>query len=217
MVGRGRKISLDCAKHVIELKSSKRIAKDRISDRAIIEKVRTRADLCEHEIEKILSLHIDKVKLKLPEEEIQTIFSKAIHLFFRNEPRIRHNLEELKKAHLPESPVAFMKIKSEGSGGKAISKHFRAQRTPETAIFCIDSTVAIDGRNFCPERGLYNGSLGYAREIVFETGKDPNNGDLPLYTVIEFPGYTGPTWDNNNKKVSAKFRVTIKFAIIFLT
>ena len=42
--------------------------------------------------------------------------------------------------------------------------------------------------------------LGTVKEIVFEKGKSPLNGDLPLYVVVDFPLYRGPPWDKDNPK-----------------
>ena len=62
--------------------------------------------------------------------------------------------------------------------------------------------MALEGRNFRHQWGLHNGAIGYIDEMVFEKGSDPNNGSLPLFLVVDFPGYQGPPWDKNNPTVS---------------
>ena len=51
---------------------------------------------------------------------------------------------------------------------------------------CIGAKVAIKGKNFYPKWGLHNGAMGTVKEIAFEVGKNPNNGDLPEYVVVHF-------------------------------
>ena len=204
MLGRGRQIFLDCANHVVQMTNSRRLGKDNVQDKIIMEKVRIRDTLSEEEVSKLLNLHIDVMANRISDEELQHIKHNAIHLFFRNEPRIRHNLEQLSKEHSKERPVAFIRTVSNGSAGKAIASHFRNREAPETLICCVGSTVALDGRNFCPQWGLHNGAMGFVEEIVFDKNTNPNDGDLPKYVVVNFPAYNGPIWDKNNPKVSNK-------------
>ena len=46
------------------------------------------------------------------------------------------------------------------------------------------------GKNFCPIWGLHNGAVGIVDEIVFKTGQNPNNRDLPDYVVVDVGRYT---------------------------
>ena len=47
--------------------------------------------------------------------------------------------------------------------------------------------------------------IGVVQEIVFDVGKDPNNGDLPAYVAVEIFSYNPPPsvppFDINNPKV----------------
>ena len=124
-------------------------------------KIRIRQTLTEKEVEKLCNLHIHHVQNKTSEGNMKDIYAKAIHLFFRNEPRIRHNMEQLEREHCTERPVAFIRTKSEGSAGKAIGRHFRTHDPPETATCCVGSTVTLEGRNIRPQWGLHNGAIGY--------------------------------------------------------
>lgn len=201
IVMNGRKIFRDCAEHVIELTSSKRIRADKLIDQEIIKKLRTREKLSEPEVEKLLSLHIDAISKNHPKEIVQEIRSRAMYLFFRNEPRIRHNLEQLNRVHSKESPVGFFRCKATGNvGGKAVNNHFNGD-PPGSSIFCKDSQVALDGRNFFPEWGLHNSACGRVDEIVFAKDENPNLGHLPEYVVVDFPVYCGPAWDEDNPTV----------------
>lgn len=216
MLGRGRQVFLECAKTVLELKTSRRLKAGQHNDRIIMDKLRTRQDLTEVEVTKILNLHMDKMKRIWNSDELAKVEKDAMYLFFRNEPRIRHNIERLKLCHSKTKPAAFIRVKSEGSAGKGIGKHFQRGSSPETVVICLDSIIALDGVNFCPEWGLYNGALGFVREIVYAKGSSPNKGDLPEYVVVEFPNYKGPIWDVNNEKVRRKNGTNQKnFARVF--
>lgn len=107
-------------------------------------------------------------------------------------------MERLVDIHDETKPVAILPSHSEGStGGKAVARHFD-KNLPKTAIMCVGSIVSIAGKNFRPKWGLHNGAIGKVISIVFGDNKNPNNGDLPLYTVVDFPTYCGPAWDRNN-------------------
>jgi hypothetical protein len=208
METRGRRVFQECSKFVLELTASKRIHSDRQKDKDLIAKVRTREELSEDEVKKLMSLRKDEIIQKHGMATWQEIEKKAVYLFFRNEPRIRHNLNKLKQCHCHDRPAAFCRVTSKGPYGKAVSSHFTSP-APETSIFCVDSKVAIDGKNFCPEWGLHNSACGTVMEIVFKENEDPNKGDLPSYTVVDFPGYCGPAWDRNNPTVSTQCLITM--------
>lgn len=212
MLGRGRQVFLECAKTVLELKTSRRLRSGQHNDRIIMEKIRTRQDLSDSEVNRILNLHMDKMKQVWNSDELAAIEKEAMYLFFRNEPRVRHNIERIKICHSETNPVAFIRVKSEGSAGKAIGRHFKRGSVPETAVVCLNSIVALDGINFCPEWGLHNGALGYIREIVYAEKKSPNKGDLPEYVVVEFPNYRGPAWDVDNENVRRENLLSLKIS-----
>ena len=70
----------------------------------------------------------------------------------------------------------------------------------ETSKIRIGAKVAKNRRNFCPILGLHSGVCGTVDEIVFKKGENPNNSDLPLYVVADFPLYCGPAWDAKNQR-----------------
>ena len=84
-------------------------------------------------------------------------------------------------------------------------RHFDEKKTMLKTHICIGCKVAIKGRNFQPRWGLYNGSIGTVREIVFGENKNPNEGNLPLYVAVELPSYkppaSVPNFDDDNPKV----------------
>ena len=197
----GRKVFKDCASTVLSLKTSKRIQDKQKDDKILLNKLRTATDLADDEVQRLLNLHIDNIRIKHGAREAANIEEKCIFLYYRNNKRVMKNLEMLIANSNSTNPVAVCKTHSEGlSGGKAIKSHFKGD-IPSSALLCIGATCALENRNFQPLWGLHNGAVGTVNEIVFATGKDPNKSDLPNYVVVEFPLYSGPVWDINNPKV----------------
>lgn len=71
--------------------------------------------------------------------------------------------------------------------------------------------VSIQGKNFNPKWGLYNGALGTIIDLHFRVGSNPNCGDLPEYVSVEFREYCGPVWDKSRPKVSTENSVKNTF------
>ena len=49
---------------------------------------------------------------------------------------------------------------------------------------------------------MYNGAIGRVVEIIYDEGKNPNDGHLPSYVVVDMNQYSRPTWDENSPTVS---------------
>lgn len=196
----GKQSFLECAKTVMTLKGSKRIKEDQKDDKELIDAIRVQADLSDVQVQKLMNLNIKEYERKFGMEARREIEAKSIHLFFKNEKRIKHNLERLFIQSSAEQPVAIIKAKGYShTTGKADARHYDND-APSTSLICEGAKVALDSKNFCPLWGLHNGACGTVTEIVFEQGKNPNHGDMPLYVVVDFPLYCGPVWDIDNPK-----------------
>jgi hypothetical protein len=57
--------------------------------------------------------------------------------------------------------------------------------------------VQLTGKNFEPDWGLFNGLQGTIREIVCKDNKSPLEYNFPLYIIVDFPTYCGPSWIKN--------------------
>ena len=203
MAQAGRQHFEECTNFVMSLSTSKRIQDQQKDDKLLMERLRTAKDLTENQVQKLLSLHLDEIQARHGVRVVTEIREKAIYLFYKNHKRIYKNLEMLIDHSSKANPVAICKTKSEGlHNGMAIRSHFKKSDIPKSAMICVGSKVALENRNFNPTWGLHNGAVGIVDEIVFEKGKSPNNGDLPQYVVVTFPQYVGPTWDQDNPKVS---------------
>ena len=195
----GRRVILDCAKQVIELKGSKRIQGGKKDDKKLIEAIRKQKNISEMQVKRLLNLTARSLETRIGRKAKEALEHKSIHLFYTNDKRNRHNIRQLAKHSSKEKPVAFVKCRSHSNTtGKADSRHFDSE-APTNVMLSEGATVALDGRNFYPEWGLHNGACGKIIEIAFDEGCSPNRGGLPRYVVVDFPLYKGPAWDIRNK------------------
>ena len=198
---RGMQVFMNAGKKVVHLETSKRMSDSKKDQKLLLEKVRLGAmDLCQREVSKLLSLHLDKIQELHGSKTVAQIESKAVFLFYTNKKKDTKNMQMLHDTSTPDNPVAIVKPKSMGPrGGKGISSHFSDSKPMQCCFLCIGARVAIDAINYNPAWGLYNGACGTVTEIVFlSQGSNPNNGDMPDYVVVDFPSYTGPIWDQGN-------------------
>jgi len=202
MTNKGRSALLKCTEVVMELKSSKRVKEDKVKDKELLDRLRVAEEIKEEDVQKLLSLRLDTIQNKHGADVVQSIKSDAMHLFYLNEKRIRHNLHMLAGQCSPSNPVAILKAHSTGTknNGKGVKSHFESD-IPNSSLICQDAKVAIDCLNFNPLWGLHNGACGTVQEIIFAPGDNPNSGDLPKYVVVHFPLYCGPPWDKDNPKL----------------
>ncbi len=204
MTQAGREVFLECSKTVMSLHGSKRINDSQQEDKELVASLRTatETEMDDKHVKRLMSLRLDNIRAKHGPDVVREIEDKAMYLFYKNAKRIRHNMKMLARKQSEDNPVAMLKAHSSNNKfGKGITSHFESD-SPVSCLLCIGAKVALDNKNFCPEWGLHNGACGEVKEIVFEKGHNPNNGDLPRYVVVEFPLYCGPAWDSQNPKVS---------------
>lgn len=215
LINLGRKSFLECTEHVLGLSTSKRLQDNKQADKILLDRLRDPDHLQEEDVDRLLNLHLDVIAKKHGTGTAEDIRSRALYLFYRNDRRIRHNLQRLARQGTAENPVAFCRCTSTGvARGKGIKSHFDTD-LPSTSMLCVGAKVSIENRNLKPNWGLHNGAGGTVEEIIFKPGSNPNAGDLPLYVVVHFPGYKGPAWDQDNPKVSINDAKAIQFLHIF--
>lgn len=203
MLGIGRSVLKECAENVYDLHGSKRISDKQADDKDLVSQIRlaTENGVDSKHIDRLMNLHLDNMKTRHGDEVVAEIERKAMYLFYTNEKRIRHNVEQLAKQQNTDNPVALLKCHSiSNTYGKGVASHFDS-KAPKSIMLCVGSKVALDNKNFCPQWGLHNGACGTVDEIVFPPGRNPNQGDLPSCVVVNFPLYCGPPWDVENPKV----------------
>ena len=111
-----------------------------------------------------------------------------MYVFANKDPMNEHNIERLAEMSSEENPVAVCKPcfnSSKLNKTSSIKKHFEKDKIPPASLLCRGAKVAIIGKNFEPDWGLFNGSLGTVDEIVFAKNANPNDGDFPLYVAVD--------------------------------
>jgi hypothetical protein len=132
---------------------------------------------------------------------VKTICQGALFLFGTRAQRDEHNIKRLCEESSCSNPVAILKPRySSNVQSKVFKSHFETKETV-TPLLCRGSMVSIQGKNFHPKWGLYNGAIGTLKDFHFSEGSNPNCGDLPDYISVEFPEYRGPIWDKSRPKV----------------
>lgn len=130
------------------------------------------------------------------QEELDVIKKKSIFIFATKKDAYQHNMNQLSQLVNPTNPLCIIKTKKIGQTQKY------DDLPPPIVGICRGARVAIRGKNFNPEWGLFNGSVGIVVSIQFDNNKNPNNDDLPDYVVVDFPNYIGPVWNEQFKTVS---------------
>ena len=198
----GRILFKELAEVVFQLPTIRRMDKSRQRDMELLGRLRTGERVKDEDVEKLQSLHLDKIEAQHGKQKRTEIEENGIFLFFTNAKRIQHNLTMLSRTNTNDNPTAICKPKSTSSKfPKAIASHFygRGKNNKQgAALLCKRCRVCIRGRNFFPLWGLHNGACGIVEEIVFAKGSSPNKGDLPIYVIVNFPLYRGPPWDKDN-------------------
>jgi hypothetical protein len=147
--------------------------------------------MTEDDTNRFMELHLSHPSFK--EEERRKIMNEATYIFANREPRDRLNARMLQALNRAGNPVAVIKSITKNSHGRLVSnnKHFDQDRTPNKVLLCKNARVALNGINPDPKHGLYHGSLGVIRDIVYEQRETPSTDSFPLYVLVEFPQYCG--------------------------
>ena len=147
-----------------------------------------------------------KLDLNNFSSEMQLKIKKdSTYIFATHDEKNKHNLEQLLSICSETNPLACLGVKDISTHRKFKRDHFNSKSIPMRTHLSVGCRVAISGRNIEPRWGLFNGAIGVVQEIVFDVGKDPNNGDLPAYVAVEIftynPPPSVPPFDINNPKV----------------
>lgn len=183
----------EIGKKVIYLHGEKRVNEGQDEFKSILQAVRCEDDnkkLTEKEITRLLELDINHTSFT--DTQKKTIQDEATFVFANKEPRDALNSCKLKNLNMQGSPVARIRSKTEKNGRQVSNQtHFDSDRTPNRVLLCKGARVTLNGCNPDPKNGLFHGSLGIVRDIVYDAGKSPNLGDFPSYILVEFYQYCG--------------------------
>ena len=188
---------LDLSRKVVTLDKNQRVSDANPEFKGILERLRLDIQT-EDDANRILQLDINK----LSHEKQKEIFDspETLHLFAFKKDRDELNYSSLSKICETTNPVAIIKSQVTTTF-KNKHAHFKDSNLPRICTICCGCKVALKGKNILPRLGLFNGSIGSVDEIVYEEGKNPNAGDMPLYVAVNFPSYSGEAWDQNNPTI----------------
>ena len=199
----GKRHFLILAKTVMELKEIMRQQQQEVLFIRILKNIRI-GNASNEEIAILMSLHLSDHRFS--EEDRKKIRENAMYIFANKAPMQEHNRQKLKEQNSEDNPVARIHTTTTTQNKKyrGITKHFARQQMQTTAIpavvnICRGARVQLTGKNFEPDWGLYNGSIGTVKEIVFNKNSNPLDGTQPEYVIVDFPQYCGPQWMESEK------------------
>lgn len=188
----GEEVFFSCSQNVIELETIKRLENDAEDLKRILHDLRNDG-IKEEDANKLLKLHVRNLPSNLRHE----IEKDAVYLFATKELKSQHNMKKLNEITNEDNPVCLLQtkyLKRSTQRWEGIKSHFDKDSIPKKTLLAKNAKVAISGKNFQPNWGLYNGALGTIVGFKFRHGQNPQTGDLPEYVVVDFPSYTGPAW-----------------------
>jgi hypothetical protein len=77
----------------------------------------------------------------------------------------------------------------------SIASHYKPDCLPPRVNLCKTANVQLTGCSPIPSWGLYHRSKDTVIDIIFAPDQSPNNNNLPLYVLVDFPQYCGPAFD----------------------
>lgn len=156
-------------------------------------------ELTSEQVTMLQRLHVTRLNPKHREKVIKD----AIYIYANKEPTRNHNYAEVYKLNDVDNPIAMVKSYVRNTKKSDGRKHFKDSKIPNVSILCKGAKVAITGKNFQANWGLFNGSVGTVVHISYGIGENPNSGDLPSYVIVDFPNYrNGPVWNTKHPTVS---------------
>jgi PIF1-like helicase len=190
-------------KKVIYLEGEKRVNEGQDMLKRLLEGSRCEKEkqsMLETDVQVLLALHLSHPSFS--SAEIAEIESEATYVFANKAPRDQLNSEKLRLLN-KENPIARIRSRTvSNKTGKQVrnDSHYDADRTPKQVLISVEARVSLNGWNIAAKEGLFHGSVGIVRDIVFKTGESPNLNDLPAYVMVEFPLYIGKPFMSDLKQ-----------------
>ena len=197
----GEDLFRQIGRDVMFLDGSKRQNKDQKHFREILEKVRCEPNgknMTEEDAKYLNSFHLQRSDFTADQIATLTHDPETLFLFALHAGKDACNEKMLYRDHSKHNPVAIIKTISKNKHGAVISntsRHFgRESNVQNRTMFCRNAKVHLYGKNIKPEWGLFNGAQGVVKDIVFASGHSPNTNDQPIYVLVDFPQYKGPSF-----------------------
>ena len=184
------------SRKVIELKVTHRVQEGEDDLSSMLYTMRHSKGLTHKQATKLLTYNIQNDKITI--ERKKFLYNEAIWIFHTNAQVDEHNFDMMKTIVNEKNPICnCIGFYSPAPGCRkevGIKGHFSPNDIRrKNSSLARGARVALD-RNLWDCMGLYNGAMGTIVDIRFETGKSPLQGDLPIYTIIDFDNYKGPPW-----------------------
>ena len=198
----GQLLFQEAGQKVMSLSVSKRTQSNQSYFRHLLQCLRgaTPEHLSEEDITFLASnYHI--MSPKFTEEDRKILAREALFLFATKQPRNIFNRIRLQETHSATNPVARIRSQTTKRGLIVSNNQHYDESIPSSITICREAQVSITGCNIMPSWGLFNGSLGTVKDIVFNPSESPNNGQLPQYVLVSFPTYCGPPFDKQHPKL----------------
>ena len=146
----------------------------------------------------LLSLHLNSGNLT--PRQIEYIRNRATFLYANKQDVIEHNWSKIKEIHSSTNPVPRIQNQTTSKNitynGK--TKCMKKECDIDSVLNCCrEARVQLTGKNFEPDWGLFNGTQGTIKEIVYKDNESPLEYNFPLYIIVDFPTYCGPSWIKN--------------------
>ena len=141
------------------------------------------------------SFQWNNLKLSHGTNLLKDMSDNGLFVFPTHRAEHKHNMEKL-IAHNVNAPVAKVAATNNGPHAKKAT-HDKAGGLLHTLHLCVGAKVMLTC-NLAVQYGLYNGSIGFIRDIIFLDGRRPEN-NLPDVVMVLFPQYTGPAFLHLNQ------------------
>jgi PIF1-like helicase len=132
-----------------------------------------------------------RVQNQLNPNEVES-FDDALRLYFRREEVRIYNHRRLRDC---KQPILKIKSTHTGQGAEGANDDEADGLEPQLCI-CLGARVMLTD-NIWVENGLVNGSMGTAKDIVWNEGQDPTK-DMPTAIMVEVDNYEGPKFPGTN-------------------
>ena len=129
----------------------------------------------------------------------------GVFVFPTHSAEMHHNRQQLLKINM-DAPVAKMTAVNTGPHAK-IAKTDQAGGLLNQLYLCVGSKVMLT-TNLAVSHGLFNGAIGFVREILYLEGRTPSS-NLPDVVMVNFPGYLGPPFTTSGDPLVPIFPVEI--------
>ena len=146
------------------------------------------------------------LKLKYGEELLHRMSDIGLFVFPTHEEVWSHNKSTLLQLN-SEHPIAKLVSECRGYHSKSPDSE-KAGGLQKTNFLCKSAKVMLSV-NLCVPYGLFNGAIGKIVDIIYLSGKRPENS-LPDAVMVEFETYKGPAFIQENSKVVPIFPVDRK-------